>query len=415
MEKINLIDLKQNNKQLFKGELVELPLYLVKAKDLKFNPLNTRIHDVISTKFGDNLSDEVLFSNEVQAEIFKSLKDTHKDKVNQKLLKSISKGIIKPFVITEDGLVLSGNNRLGLIRASMGDKDSPFDDSYEVQTLLIKKNLTKKEILDWELSLQNETEIQKSYNEMGIALQVHKQMSEGSTKMELLKITSYKDEASIEKAKEVAELYYELLLFGKNPRKVDLFRDIKVYSYLDGLNNQLKKQSCSLDEKKEIKKLYFKTILSSTIPVQKMRDFLGKIIGDTQVPKEKRVELIKEFSDEIEPLISEAFQNNVKNGFEKDKLKMVDYASNENNIEETFENTTNEIKSKINFIKGLKNSGFKAVSKKLENSSKAINEINDDSIKTIFYFEPEEIEEMKQMLKKHKKAVLELEEILEGI
>lgn len=403
MEKINLIKLNKDRKYMYKGESIKLDMYRVKVKDLKFNPLNTRIHDVIATKYGDAIDEEMLFSNEVQVDIFKTLKETHNDRENKKILKSISNEIINPFVILENGIVLSGNNRLGLIMANLNVEGSPFDDNFEVEVALIEGKLSSKDIISWELSLQYETEGQKQYGEMGVALQIYKQSKSGNNLNELLKITPY-DEAGLKLSIEIASLYHEMLLYARIPKKHDLFRKIKVYSILDGLNSQLKKQTISNDEKKLIKDLYFKSILSSNIPVQKMRDFVNGVVGDTSVPKEKRVEFIKEFNAKISDVIEETFKENVKNKFD-DNYKYVDYKTNENNVVDIFDEATTEIKNKVNFIKGSKLSSFKAISKKIEKAGKSFQEVLDDSENTIYYFDDIEIEEMKEQLKKHKKVI----------
>ncbi len=406
MKKIKLVKLNKDKKLIFKGESIKLEMYKVNASELRFNPLNTRIHDVIATKYGESITEDMLFSDEVQIDIFNTLKETHNDRENKKILKSISNEIVNPFVVLENGIVLSGNNRLGLIRANMNSKDSPFNENYEVEVALIPGELNSQEIINWELSLQYETEGQKQYGEMGVALQIYKQIKNGNSINELMKITPY-DEAGMTKSIEIAELYHEMLLFARIPKKHDLFRKIKVYSILDGLNSQLKKSTISNDEKKLIKELYFKSILGSNIPVQKMRDFVNSIVGDTAIPKEKRVEFIKEFNSKISDVIEGTFKENVKNKF-NDDYKYVDYKTNEDNIADIFEDATTEIKNRANFIKGSKQSSFKAIYKKIDKAGKAFKEVLEDSENTIYYFEDIEVEEMKEKLEEHKRVIKEL-------
>ncbi len=405
---INYIDenLGKINK-IFKGELVELEKFKFKISDLKFNPHNTRIIDIIESEYGSGIFDsKEIWSDEVQVLIMKSLVKTHGDDLNKELLVSINRGITEPFAITEDGYVLSGNNRLSLIRANMGNDGFNYNKHSYVDGVLIKGPLSTKDINDWELSFQNENNIQKEYEQMNIILKTKMLREKGTTIQDILKITKYKQESNINEALEIEDLYRDLLLFAGVPNAVELHRKIPMYSSLHALVNFKKNQNINSEMASILQNIYFKTILATNIPVQKLRsDLFSNFITKPNISPVEKIKLLEEIETSFEEKINSTFVENKQNKFDESKLKIIDFSKDEKGLKTLFNEVSYEVSLKAKEILNNKDESYATIIKKIAKSAKLIDEIL--NIPNLA-FEGMEISEIDSL----EKELLKLEEII---
>ncbi len=310
---------------IYKGKPISMDLYEVEIKHLYFNPYNTRIFDQVAV-FTAETEVEKLLKPEVQDFIFESLKKTHSDPINKKLKKEIKIQINDPFVVNEKGILLAGNNRLGILKSMQEKNEIPSD--YKVKVALRADVNTKSEIRSWEMSLQHEGGSKKEYDRMNILLQIKSLMDDGETSEEILEKTPLKSIKEVEESVAIATIYEELLIFAGVPNKLDLHREISPYSALAGLVSTLKKQGVTVPEKNYVKRIYFKSILATNIQVVELRtNIIDKFIGKSNIKTatDNKVALLENIDKIITKKVDKTLKHNRENSYTD--IKTVDLKS----------------------------------------------------------------------------------------
>ncbi len=411
MKKINLIEDKSlgTNRTMFNDEVLNLKQYKVSFHDLMFNPLNTRVKDKVMTKFPDlKIDDEKVFSDEVQKVVYDALREDHSKSTNKKLISKLKSGQTEALIITENGIIISGNNRYSLLKTEIDENDEIKEKYSEIIVAVIEGELTPKEIIEWEISTQKETDIKLNYEEMNLIMRVKELYEAGSATSKMMTIMNINDEKEINRYVEMAGLYDKFLMHAGIPKRVDLHRTMPVYSYLDGLHSQLKKKTVKKDEKKILPRIYFDVILGSELPVQKFRDLIGKLVGNNGVELEDRVKLLtythKSLSKELEPTIEMIRQESFS---EEAISKRKTLAEHEfNNL---FEKVSDKIKTTIDFKKNQKKSNFNTVSKQLDKAYDVYLQIDEIKDTTIAYsYSDNDVLKLKNKLKSHGELIKNL-------
>ncbi|BDV02534.1 MAG: hypothetical protein HPAVJP_4230 [Candidatus Hepatoplasma vulgare] len=367
-----------------------LNVYNIHILDLKFNPFNTRIFDLISSneKFRKMSEKELKDSFDVQKFIFEELKKDHENKKNKELKESIKNhGVVKPLISLSDGLLLSGNNRLSLLR-TMSKK-------YEyVRVAIYEENLTKNQIIKNELMIQNEFDIKLDYENMSKVIRILDLKKKGISDDEISKMTGF----VVKQNEKIGELYTEFLFYAGVPERYDYYRNFKnTYSMLDSLSNTLeKKTGINISKKIKLKITYFNLILTTNFPVQKIRDHINKIM--TVKPYKKQNEIFENFIEKINAEVEEPLNKIREINFNdsehiKDYLKNAETQSIKEEKEEIIKEIIEENKEEIEIIKNEKKNTLEDLKNELEKNSKKIKNIL-SQIKINKYENNEEVQEI---------------------
>ena len=268
--------------EVINGKTITIDIYEINIDDLLFNPYNTRINDLVETRFRDNFNEDDIG---IQNFIYGHLKETHNDSTNKKLKNSLVslEKIIHPPIITPKNILLSGNNRLSIIR-SIREENKYKDFMNIIEVGLIEEEFTKSKIIDYELSLQNEIDIKKDYETMSKVFRIHEykteQLNYGNNEKlsnEQIAVKVGVKENQVDSENEIAKLYIEYLHFLDIPNQKDFYRSMPIHMHLDALKTIISKQGLRKEWKIKIKENYFSQITTTKMPVQKLRDLYNKV------------------------------------------------------------------------------------------------------------------------------------------
>ncbi len=415
MKKIDLInDSKLGLERImFNGEILELKKYYVNIENLMFNPLNTRVKDKVYTEYPDlKIDDEIVFSSEVQDVVYSALKLDHNKSINKRLVRKLESGQTEALIITETGLIISGNNRFSLIKSQINENDKIKENFTHIIVAVVEGNLTPKEIIEWEISTQKETDIKLNYEEMNLIMRIKEMNDEGTSINKMMEIMSINDESSIYEYIKIAELYETFLQYAGVPNKLDLHRTIPVYSYLAALMQQLNKNNTKSDEKKILPRLYFDAILGSEIPVIKFRDLVNKVVGNVNIELQERVKLLTFLHQKVSKQLVPVIEEIKKEGYTEEAVKKRKTLS-DGEFENFFNSVADKVNNEVEFKKIQKKSNAKTVINKVLKINDVYETIIDILPRTITYeYTENETEDLRKSLEENKKLI---EEILRSL
>lgn len=415
MKKCNLIEDNSlgTHRVMFNGDIYNLKQYYVKFDELMFNPLNTRVKDKVVTHFPKiTPTDDMVFSDEVQGIVYEALVSDHSRTINKKLKEKLSAGQTEPLIITESGVIISGNNRFSIIKSNI-DEDEGIRSNFEkVIVAVIEGDLSPKQIIEWEISTQRETDLKLNYEEMNLIMRVKELDDSGTPVSKIMTLMSISEEKEIERYIMMANLYEKFLMYAGVPERYDLHRNISVYSYLDGLHSQLVKSTTKQPEKKMLPQIYFDVILGSELPVQKFRDLVGKLVGNSGIELEDRVKMLTYVSNSVTKELESTIEEIKIDSYSKEAVKKRKTLQDEE-FANFFEKVSEKVNTTIDFKKNQKKSNFNSVKKQLEKAMGVYSQIEEIADTTIAYsYKVEEINSLKQTLNEH---ISKIEEISKKI
>lgn len=343
---------------------------------LKFNPFNTRISDLVISDNNFNKMNEydLRKSYELQNFIFNNLKKYHKEIDNKRLKQSIiDNGLVKPLICLEDGLLLSGNNRLSILKDLKNENENKI-----IRVAIYNEKLNKKQIIENELALQNGTDIKLDYDQMSKIIRIGDLKEREYSNLEIAKKMGI-NQKDVNKNYKIYMLYDNFLFYSNFSRKYDFYRNFNnLYSMLASLENTISKRNVPKGKEEILKEIYFDVILTTNSPVQKFRDHINKILNLT--PVKKRDKELNKFIYEINNIIKESLflaKKINKNSLSIiDDLREIREKSKQNECEKLITNAIDEsikrIKQSENDIKSLKNN--------IERNFEEFNELIDKNI-----------------------------------
>ncbi len=386
MKKINLIEDEKLGieRVMFNGEVRELNKYYVHYSDLIFNPLNTRVKDKVYSKYPDlKIDDKMVFGEEIQNVVFQSLKEDHGKKTNKRLIEKLESGQTEALIISNNGIIISGNNRFSMIKENIDSNSKIRENFTKIIVALIDEELSPKDIIEWEISTQKESDLKLDYEEMNLIIRIKELEDEGTSRKKISTLTSV-DEKEIKRYIEMADYYQLFLTYAGVPKKLDLHRSIKVYSFIDGLYNQLNKRTTKSQEKKILQKIYFDAMIGSEIPVQKFRDLLSKTVGNATIEFEDRIKLLTYINNNLQEELNPTIESIKENKFDENSLKQrKDFK--DKNFESFFNNMHEKVTTTINFKKAQKQSSAKAILNQIDKANKTYEHIAEIFPTTITY------------------------------
>ncbi len=348
-------DIKINGKQY------KLRESKFKIKDLLYNPFNTRIYDYIKTnkelrEFNEN-GDIGKLSN-LQSLIYERLKESSISGENDDITKSIKRdGIQGETLITKDGILISGNNRISIVNYLI--EKGQWNHSDEINVLIFEDDLTKEDILLLELEVQNVLSKQLKYDMINNIRRAYQLIEEGHDVDRALELTNlnnfnkryvYNFEESIIQISEFFEVHNIIeFTFGE-----------KLYSWLDFYANTVfsSKYKSKIEVQRNIKKILNNIILfaSNNIQFLDFRNTFNKLVAPNQ-----SIVTIEEFADKTKSIysnITKEFIEYLKSDKENKSLKTFKEESKELvNINKIYCDYLDETKARISgFKKQVKDS-----------------------------------------------------------
>lgn len=223
---------KLNNKQY------ELHLEKREIDDLLFNPFNTRIFDLIKSqpelkKIEDNFDLESL--KKVQKLILEKLKNNLLLNENKDIINSIKEDNVQnKMIILENGILLSGNNRLSIIKNLI--EKNEWNHPTNIEVFVIKENFTKEEIIIAELEIQNIQSKQLAYDVINNIRRAKDLIEKGIDVKRTLQLTNQSNSSKIYIYNFNSSLD-DLSKFYQVPNIIEKIGNLKIYSWIDYYTN----------------------------------------------------------------------------------------------------------------------------------------------------------------------------------
>lgn len=213
-------------------------VYNIPIEFLVPNVMNDRIAMRIR-EYEEENNRKLNFENETDIEyIYKTLEDENQSD-NQHTLEDLAKKGQEEFgVITCDGIVVSGNRRVTLLRKLWQGEASkyhqPFDKFKCLKCIVLDDTYTEKEILALETITQMGKDKQVDYNRINLYIKVDNLFKAGYGYKQIRDYMGIKKESEV---KEMHDLYKFMCEYLENIGKANYF------SLLDGLEDQIMKTS----------------------------------------------------------------------------------------------------------------------------------------------------------------------------
>lgn len=310
---------KLNNKEY------DLYLTSVSISQLMFNPYNTRIYDFIKSnkelkEF--EMNGQISNLDTVQQTIFKHLRKNFDSKDNRSIIDSIKKdGIQDKMIVTKDNLLLSGNNRLSIIKTLM--ELNQWNHGDEIEVFKIEENITKEEILLIELEIQNVQSKQLKYDVINNIRRAKELLDNGVDSSRALALTNQSNFSeryirNFDNAIEKLSKYYEV------QNIMEYVADLKLYSWIDyyvGIYNTPKYKS-KAQILKAINNIFMNAMIFMSVDIAFL-DFRFQISKALKMVSEDETILI-EFSKAISNIyedISDDFADYIKSDINNDFSK----------------------------------------------------------------------------------------------
>jgi hypothetical protein len=164
-----------------------LDTYKIPLEFLSYNPNNTRFltqAKTLEARRGRPLSDE---NAEDVAEIERFIFNEKKDKNDSTIISLINDGQLQPGVVTNEGIILSGNRRFRLLNEIVRNPkyERGRDSARYFEAAIIDESLTKKAILRYESFYQYGTDDKVDYDPIQKYIGAKEQLDEGFQKIEI--------------------------------------------------------------------------------------------------------------------------------------------------------------------------------------------------------------------------------------
>lgn len=282
------------------NKTLELPVYEIPIKHLKYNIRNGRIFMDLKKLQGDGEVDlEELknsnvteFNNEIENLIWESSIDRNKETMDNIELH----GQIETGVVLTDGTIIDGNRRFTCLRR-LNLKD-PFNPefNYFKAAILSKEDggISEKDIKAYELKVQFGMDQKVDYKTINFNMSIYENVKSGEFSVQEMAQNVNKKESQITKIMGTGELVYEFLKYTNEPSQLSIAENLNIYWPLEPLSEYLngnKSNRLSIIEKEQRKQLYFDYILALdvSLPTQKLRDELINKIYKNDVYAEELI------------------------------------------------------------------------------------------------------------------------------
>lgn len=283
----------------------------IHINELFFNPYNTRIESELAALKQSNefQNTEDYLKKEFQDkifEIFKNNKSTDKEAIVRSIKKE--KGILEEMYITKNNIVLSGNNRLSILK-ELWDKNYE-DVSYEVKVYVHpKENLSEQEIDELEIYLQMSGKEKEKYKEFEKMMKIHKMKFNYEKSDEELASIFNLEVKKIKESIDSINEYYSFLNYLGNNKYINLFNEADVLSQMQYLaSNSFRKLSSELKE--STRELLYLTSLTP-FPFNKIRDIskeITKVDKKSKITTTEKSNKIKEISENIKIISNDYYE-----------------------------------------------------------------------------------------------------------
>lgn len=282
------------------NKTLELPVYEIPIKHLKYNIRNGRIFMDLKKLQGDGEVDlEELknsnvteFNNEIENLIWESSIDRNKETMDNIELH----GQIETGVVLTDGTIIDGNRRFTCLRR-LNLKD-PFNPefNYFKAAILSKEDggISEKDIKAYELKVQFGMDQKVDYKTINFNMSIYENVKSGEFSVQEMAQNVNKKESQITRIMGTGELVYEFLKYTNEPSQLSIAENLNIYWPLEPLSEYLngnKSNRLSIIEKEQRKQLYFDYILALNVslPTQKLRDELINKIYKNDVYAEELI------------------------------------------------------------------------------------------------------------------------------
>ena len=268
-----------NNKTL------ELPVYEIPIKYLKYNIRNGRIFMDLKKLQGDGevdledlkRSNIIEYNNEIENLIWESSPDRNKETMDNIELH----GQIETGVVLTDGTIIDGNRRFTCLRR-LHLKDPSNPEFYYFKAAILSKEdggISDKDIKAYELKVQFGMDQKVDYKTINFNMSIYENVKSGEFSVQEMAQNVNKKESQITRIIATGELVYEFLDHTKEPSQLSIAENLNIYWPLEPLADYLngnKSNRLSKIEKERRKLLYFDYILALNVnlPTQKLRDDL---------------------------------------------------------------------------------------------------------------------------------------------
>lgn len=267
------------------NKTLELPVYEIPIKHLKYNIRNGRIFMDLKKLQGDGEVDlEELknsnvteFNNEIENLIWESSTDRNKETMDNIELH----GQIETGVVLTDGTIIDGNRRFTCLRRlNLKDPSNP-EFHYFKAAILSKEDggISEKDIKAYELKVQFGMDQKVDYKTINFNMSIYENVKSGEFSVQEMAQNVNKKESQITRIMGTGELVYEFLKYTNEPSQLSIAENLNIYWPLEPLSEYLngnKSNRLSVIEKEQRKQLYFDYILALNVslPTQKLRDDL---------------------------------------------------------------------------------------------------------------------------------------------
>lgn len=267
------------------NKTLELPVYEIPIKHLKYNIRNGRIFMDLKKLQGDGEVDlEDLknsnvneFNNEIENLIWESSTERNKETMDNIELH----GQIETGVVLTDGTIIDGNRRFTCMRRlNLKDPTNP-EFHYFKAAILSKEDggISEKDIKAYELKVQFGMDQKVDYKTINFNMSIYENVKSGEFSVQEMAQNVNKKESQITRIMGTGELVYEFLEYTNEPSQLSIAENLNIYWPLEPLSEYLngnKSNRLSKIEKEQRKQLYFDYILALNVslPTQKLRDDL---------------------------------------------------------------------------------------------------------------------------------------------
>jgi hypothetical protein len=264
---------------------LELPVYEIPIKHLKYNIRNGRIFMDLKKLQGDGEvdledlknSNVTEFNNEIENLIWESSIERNKETMDNIELH----GQIETGVVLTDGTIIDGNRRFTCLRRLNLKEPTNPEFQYFKAAILSKEDgsVSEKDIKAYELKVQFGMDQKVDYKTINFNMSIYENVKSGEFSVQEMAQTVNVKESQITLIMATGELVYEFLNYTKEPDQLSIAENLNIYWPLEPLSiylNGNKSNRLSKVEKEQRKQLYFDYILALDIstPTQKLRDDL---------------------------------------------------------------------------------------------------------------------------------------------
>jgi hypothetical protein len=290
---INLYDKKTFEKleitsevrtEIIQNKKIDLPVYLIPLKLLKYNKNNGRIFVGFKEYQVENDLSKVN-EEEIESKIEEIIWSNNKDS-NKETLESIKKfGQLVVGVVLQDGTVLDGNRRFTALRKLSREKSNQDNNQY-FKAIIIKTvgegAFSTRDIRKMELSIQYGQQTKLDYDPIDFAFSIHSDINDKEKNLTVEDLTEVlnKSTKEIQEIVSNADNIIEYLKYYKQVGKTHLAKELSLYYPILELTKFLNKNDFSVVEKNKRRRIFFDvfTAVKHKTPQQSLRTELIDMI-----------------------------------------------------------------------------------------------------------------------------------------